>query len=68
MLQTLTKKVSNSVNGGFVRKVIEESYQCVFQTWMKNEYDESVPEIFLLKSGKTMLKIKDKEGVDDGGI
>ena len=35
---------------------------------MRNEDDESVIEWFPLKNGKIMVKIKDKEGVDDGGI
>ena len=35
---------------------------------MKNEYDESVIEWFPLKNGNNMVKIKDKEGVDDEGI
>ena len=35
---------------------------------MKNEYDESVIEWFPLKNGNIMVKIKDKEGVDDEGI
>ena len=32
---------------------------------MKNEYDESVIEWFPLKNGNIMVKIKEKEGVDD---
>ena len=35
---------------------------------MKNEYDESVIEWFPLKGGNIMVKRKDKEGVDVGGI
>ena len=35
---------------------------------MENEYDESVIEWFPLKSGNFVVKIKDKEGVDDEGI
>ena len=68
LLQTLTKKVSNAVYGGCIRKHIEESYKCVTQSWMKNEYDESVIEGFPLKNGNIMVIIKDKEGVDDEGI
>ena len=68
LLQTLTKKVSNSVYGGCIRKDVEESYKCVTQNWMKNEYDDSVVEWFPLKNGNNMVKIKDKEGVDDEGI
>ena len=67
-LQTLTKKVSNAVHGGCIRKDIEESYKCVTQSWMQNENDESVIELFPLKNGNIMVKIKDKEGVDDEGV
>ena len=35
---------------------------------MKNEHDESVIEWFPLKNGNIMVRIKDKEGVDDEGI
>ena len=68
LLQTLTKNVSNSVYGGCIRRDIEESYKCVTQNWMKNEYDDSVIEWFPLKNGNIMVKIKAKEGVDDEGI
>ena len=34
----------------------------------ENEYEESVIEWFPLKNGNIMVKIKDKEGVDDEGI
>ena len=37
LLQTLTKKVSNAVYGGCIRKDIDESYKCETQSWMKNE-------------------------------
>ena len=68
LLQTLTKKISNSVFCGCIRRDIEESYKCVTQSWMKNEYDDSVIEWFPLKNGNIIVKIKDKEGVDDEGI
>ena len=68
LLQTLTKKVSNAVYGGCMRKHIEESSNCVIQSWMKNENDESVIEWFPLKNGNIVVKIKDQEGVDDEGI
>ena len=67
-LQTITKKVSNSVNGCCIEKDIDECYKCVTQSWMKNEYDESLIEWFSLKNGNIMVKIEDKESVDDGGI
>ena len=68
LLQTLTKNVSNAVYVGCIRKDIEESYKCVTQSWMKNEYDESVIEWFHLKNGNFMVKVKDREGVDDEDV
>ena len=56
LLQTLTEKVSNAVCGGSIRKDNEESYKCVTQSWMKNEYDESVIECSPLKNGNMMVK------------
>ena len=35
---------------------------------MKNEHDDFVVEWLPLKNGKIMVKTKDREGVDDGGI
>ena len=35
---------------------------------MKNEYDDSVIEWFPHKNGNILVKIKDKEGVDDEGL
>ena len=47
---------------------IEDSYKCVTQNCMIHEYDDSVIEWFPLKNGIIMVKIKDKEGVDDEAI
>ena len=66
--QTFTKKCSSSLYGGCVRKDIEECYECVTQNSMKNEHDDFVVEWLPLKNGKIMVKTKDREGVDDGGI
>ena len=35
---------------------------------MKNEHDDFVVEWLPLKNGKIIIKTKDREGVDDGGI
>ena len=49
MTEKRSANISNSVYGGCIRKDIEESYKCVSHSWMKNEYDDSVIEWFLLK-------------------
>ena len=51
-----------------MRRDIEESYKSVTQSWMKNECDDSVIEWFPLKNVNIMVKLKDKEGVDNEGI
>ena len=68
VLQTLTKKVSNLVYRGCIRKNIEGFFKCATQSWIKNEYDESFIEWFLLKNGNIMVKINDEEGIDDEGL
>ena len=37
------------------------------QNWLKNEHEDSVIEWFPLKNGNIMVKIKDKECVNDEG-
>ena len=66
--KTLTKKVSNLVYRGCIRKNIEGVFKGVIQSCMKNENDESFIEWFPLKNGNIMVKIKVEEGVDDEGI
>ena len=56
ILQTLTKKCSNSPYGCCIRKDIEKCYKCVTQNWMKNEHDDSVVEWFPLKNGNIKVK------------
>ena len=56
------------VYGGCIGNDIEESYRCVTQRWMINEYDDSVKECFPLKSGIIKVGIKNREGVDDAVI
>ena len=68
LLQTKTKKCLKSVYCGCMRKDIEGSYKCVTLRWTKNEYDDSVKEWFFLKNCNIMVKIKDRDGVDDEGV
>ena len=44
-----------------MRKDIKESYKCVTQNWMKNDYNDSVIEWFPLKNGNIMVKTKYKK-------
>ena len=65
LLQNLAKKISLSVYGVTIRKDINEEYKCVTETWMRENFDDSVKEWFPLKNGKLLLKLQDDEGVDD---
>ena len=56
------------MSGGGMRKGIEESYECVTQNWLKNGNNDSFVECFPLMNGNMMVKTKDNEVVDDGGI
>ena len=64
-LQSISKKFSNSIYSGCERRDIEESNYCVTQRWMKDENDESVKERFLLEIDNFMVRIKDRDFVDD---
>ena len=45
-----------------------DSYKCVSSHWMKTKYDENMVEWFPLKYEKKIkVKIKDHDGVDNGG-
>ena len=67
-MQTLTKKFSNSVYGGCIRKDIEACFECVTQSWMRTEYNDSVVEWFPRKNWNIMVKIIYKEVVDAESI
>ena len=65
LLQRITTKCCDSVYDVCIRK---DFYKWVTQRWMKNEYNDSVKEWFLLRNGNTMMKIKDRDGVDHEGL
>ena len=68
LLQTLTKKYSNSEYGSCTRKDIEDSYEGLTQRWMKNEYYDLVKERFPLENGNIMVNVKDRDGFDDESL
>ena len=65
LLQNLAKKIGLSVNGGNIRKDINEEYRCVTENWMRENFDDRVKEWFPLKNGNLIVKLEDDEGVDD---
>ena len=65
LLENLAKKIGLSVYGGNIRKDINEEYECVTETWMRENFDDSVQEWFPLKNGNLIVKLHDDEGVDD---
>ena len=50
LLQTLAKKLANSVYGSNVRRDILDKYVCVTDQWMVREYDSSVKELTPLET------------------
>ena len=44
LLQNLAKKIRLSVCGGDIRKNINEKYNCLTETWMRENFDDSVEE------------------------
>ena len=67
LLQTLTKKKTNSVSGFCIRAKNIESYKCVSTEWMRTEYDDQVKYWFPLKKGNIMVKLQDHDEIDDKG-
>ena len=68
LLQSSTEKCSIAVYGGCKREDNEGLFKCLTHNMMKKEFDDSVIECFPLKNGSVTAKIKDKGGVDVGGI
>ena len=65
LLQNLAKKIELSLYVGNIRKDKNEEYKCVTETWMRQNFDDSVEDWFPLKNGKLIVYLEDDEGVDD---
>ena len=50
LLQNLAKKIGLSVDGGNIRKDINEEYKCVTETRMREKFDDRVKEWFPLQN------------------
>ena len=59
MLQSLAKKIGILTYGGNITKDINEEYKCVTETWMRDNFDDSVKEWFLVKFGNFKVKLQD---------
>ena len=68
LLQTLAKKVANSVYGGNIKRDVNDQLKCFTDTWMKENYDDSVKECWPLKNAILLVKSKVDNGVDDHDI
>ena len=44
LFQNLAKQIGLSVYGGRIRKDINEVYKCVTETWMRENFDDTVKE------------------------
>ena len=54
-----------SVNGGNIRKDVNEEYKCLTETWMRKNFDDRAKEWFPLRNGNSIVKLEDDKGVDD---
>ena len=62
-MQLLVKLIMNALYGEFLRKDIEESYQCKSEMSMMTELDERVLDYQKINYGNYIVKMKDDEGL-----
>ena len=65
LMQALVKLIMNSLNGVQIRRVVNESYYCKSEAWMKTEFDENVLDYWKLHNGNYIVKMKKDDGLDD---
>ena len=58
LLQNLADSIGLSINGGDIRKDINEYYKCVTETWMRASFDDKIKDQFPLKIGKLIENLK----------
>ena len=64
-MQGLVKLYMNSLYGVQTRRIINESYYCKSETWMKTKLDEDVLDYWKLPNGNYRVKMKKDEKLDD---
>ena len=65
MFQNLAENIGLSVYGGIIRKDINDEQKCVTETWMRDNFDDTIKEWFSLKNGSLIVTIGDDERVED---
>ena len=65
LLQNLSKKIGLSIYAGNIRKNINEEYIFVTETWMKENFDDRVKELFPLKNGNLIVNLEDDKSIDN---
>ena len=68
LLQTLAKKLANSVYICSIRRDVKDQFICVTDKWMKVNYGDRVTEWWPLKNANTKVKLEDDKGVDEYDI
>ena len=58
LMQRFIKLIMESLYGVQIRRVINESYYCKSETWMKTEFDEKVLDYWKLPYGNYIVKMK----------
>ena len=59
LLQTLAKKIDNSICGGNIRQDVNDHFKCVTDNWIEGNYDDRVKEWWQAKNGKLLVKLED---------
>ena len=65
LIQNPAKKIGLSVYGDDIRKGLNKEYRCVTETWMRENFDDSVKECFPLKNGNLFVKLEEDGGFYD---
>ena len=64
-MQGLVKLIMNSLYGVQIRKVINVSYFCKTEQWMKTDYDENFLDYWNVSNGNYFVKMKKDDRLDD---
>ena len=65
LLQTLSKRINNSVYGENIRRDVINQYSCVTEKWTRENYDNQFKEWWPRKNGNLIVKLEDDASVDD---
>ena len=68
LLHSLSKKITDSLYGDIIRRVVNDQLLCVTEIWMGENYVYRVEDLWLMMNGNLIVKQKVDAGVDDQDI